>query len=100
MKKKQSIFKAITPYIILVFVLVALLFVFDGNSTKVNNFTTGELMEKIDSEEVTEITITPKSSDGVYYVEGKLKSYGEKESFKAKVIESEISKGTDYATDN
>ncbi len=100
MKKKQSIFKAITPYIILVFILVALLFAFDGNSTKVNNFTTGELMEKIDNEEVTEITITPKSSDGVYYVEGKLKSYGEKESFKAKVIEAEIDKVTDYATDN
>ena len=100
MKKKQSAYKTMAPYVILVIILVALLFLFDNGATKVNNFTTGELLEKIDNEEVSEFTITPKSSDGVYYIEGKLKSYGEKESFKAKVIEEEIKKITEYAEDN
>ncbi len=100
MKKKKNAYKSMTPYVILVIILVALLFLFDNGATKVNNFTTGELLEKIDKEEVSEFTITPKSSDGVYYIEGKLKSYGEKESFKAKVIEEEITKITEYAEDN
>ena len=100
MKKKKNAYKSMTPYVILVIILVALLFLFDNGATKVNNFTTGELLEKIDKEEVSEFTITPKSSDGVYYIEGKLKSYGEKETFKAKVIEEEIPKITEYAEDN
>ena len=69
-KKKNSSFMAMVPYIILAIVLIVALFAFNNNGSKVNTLTTGELIKEIQEKNVTEITITPKSSDGVYYVEG------------------------------
>ena len=89
-KKKNSSFMAMVPYIILAIVLIVALFAFNNNGSKVNTLTTGELIKEIQEKNVTEITITPKSSDGVYYVEGKLDGYGSNESFTAKVLDDEM----------
>ena len=100
MKKKQKASTAMIPYLILTFVIICALFALEGGKHVEHTLTTGELLEKIDAEEITEMTITPKSSDNVYYIEGKLESYKDNESFKAKVISEEISKITDYAEEN
>ena len=100
MKKKQKASTAMIPYIILTFVIICALFALEGGKHVEHTLTTGELLEKIDAEEITEMTITPKSSENVYYIEGKLESYKDNESFKAKVISEEISKVTDYAEEN
>jgi cell division protease FtsH len=97
-KKKNSSFMAMVPYIILAIVLIVALFAFNNNGSKVNTLTTGELIKEIQEKNVTEITITPKSSDGVYYVEGKLDGYGSNESFTAKVLDDEMI--TEYVKEN
>ncbi len=100
MKKKQNAYMAMLPYIILAVVLIATMFIMNLANTKVNELTTGELLKEISKNKVTEITITPKSSESVYYVEGKLKGYGKNESFKSKVITEEVTKITEYVEEN
>ena len=95
MKKKNYI--AMTPFVLVALAIFVLYFAINGNSYKVHELTTGELIQEISNENVTEITITPKSSESVYYVEGKLEGYSDKESFTSKVISEEINTITDYA---
>ncbi len=99
MKKKNNTYAAMAPWAILAIALVIALFFVNGNSTKVNELKTGELIQAIKKEEVTEITITPKSSESVYYIEGKLKDYDKNESFTAKVISEDVKTITDYVLD-
>ena len=99
-RKNNNITKNVFPYAILLVIIVGTLFLLNINGTKVNELTAGELLKEMNSNNVTEITITPKSSESIYYVEGKLKSYGDNESFKAKLIESEIGNVTNYVTKN
>ena len=66
MKKRNNSYATMAPWAILAIALVMALFLVNGNSTKVNELKTGELIQAIKKEEVTEITITPKSSESVY----------------------------------
>ena len=97
MKKKNNNYIAMTPFVLVALAIFVLYFAINGNSYKVHELTTGELIQEISNENVTEITITPKSSESVYYVEGKLEGYSDKESFTSKVISEEINTITDYA---
>ena len=96
MKKKNNAYMSMLPYVILAIILVVSLFAMNIGSSKINELTTGELIKEIQNENVTEITITPKSSESMYYVTGKLEGYSSNESFTAKVIEDEISTITGY----
>ena len=96
MKKKSNSYTMIVYGILAICLMGTFLFVNRG-SNKVNDLTTGDLIQAIQKEEVTEITITPKSSDSIYYVEGKLKNYDKGEKFTAKLIGEEIDVVTDYA---
>ncbi len=98
--KKNNTVRNFFPYLILIIIIGITFFILNMGSTKVNDLTTGELLEAIRNEEVTEISVMPKSSESVYYVEGKLKDYKKNESFKAKVIEAEIPTITDYVKAN
>ena len=97
MKRSRNAYKAMLPYLIVLIVIVAALFWLQGGDAKVNKLSTGELIQEIKKEKVTEITITPKSSESVYYIEGKLKDYGKNESFESKVIGEEVKVITEYA---
>ena len=97
MKKKNNAYLAMLPYVVVAVVIVVALFLLNGNQNKVNDIKTGELMEAIQNNEVTEITITPKSSENVYIIEGKLKDYEENESFTTRVISEEVNTITKYA---
>ncbi|MBE6156035.1 MAG: ATP-dependent zinc metalloprotease FtsH [Firmicutes bacterium] len=68
--------------------------------SKVNELATGKLISALENNKVTEITITPKSSESVYYVEGKLNDYKDNESFKTLVVEAEIDTITAYIKTN
>jgi cell division protease FtsH len=97
MKKKNNSLMAMFPYVIvLAIILIALFFTYD-NKSEVHELKTGELIQEIQKEEVSEITITPKSSESIYIVEGRLKSYSDKESFTTKIIGEEITTITEYA---
>ena len=96
-KKNQNAFKYSLPYIILFGVIIAALFFYGKSQLVVHEFTTGELLSAIKEEKVTEMTITPKSSESIFYIEGKLGSYAKGESFTAKMIGEDISVVTNYA---
>ncbi len=96
-KNNNNVFKASFPYIILLLVVLGTLLFFNFAGSEVHELTTGELMSYIDKAEVTEITITPKSSESVYYLEGKLEDYAENESFKSKIIPEDVVTVSEYA---
>ncbi|MBE6154307.1 MAG: ATP-dependent zinc metalloprotease FtsH [Firmicutes bacterium] len=79
--------------------IIVFLFLNMGTN-KVNKLTTGELVKALKEENVTEITVMPKSSESVYYVTGKLDGYKENESFETKVVEAEITNIVNYVLEN
>ena len=95
-KKVKNIF----PYFVLLIVVLGTLYFYNMTFYEVHNLTTGELYKEIKDKNVTEITITPKSDDSIYYVEGKLKDYKETESFSAKVIPEDVNTITTYVKEN
>ena len=96
-RRKSNILAAVSPYIILVAALFAI-FVFMSGGTEPEKLSTGQLIQNLKEGKVTEITITPKSSEGLVYVEGKLDGYKEDQKFIAKIIATsdEVSYITDY----
>ena len=98
-RKNNNNFMVMLPYLIVLIVILAALFFVNGKRTEVHDIKTGELIQEIKEENVTEITVTPKSGESVYIVTGKLKDYDDKESFTTRVIPEEIELITKYAED-
>ena len=96
-KKSNNMFKITLPYVLLLLVVCGVIFFYNMAGTQVHELTTGELLTAIDKEEITELTITPKSSDSIYYLEGKLANYDDNETFTAKIIPEDIDNVTEYA---
>ncbi|MBR1818324.1 MAG: ATP-dependent zinc metalloprotease FtsH [Bacilli bacterium] len=88
------------PYFVLIIVVFVVLSVLSLGRNIVNEITTGELMNEIASSHVKEITITPSKEESIYYIEGKLESYKENESFKTQVVEAELPEIIKYAENN
>ena len=72
--KKGSFFKNLGPYFVLGMILALIMVVLQFQGSVVNNLSTGKLMNALKNNEVKEIVITPKSSESIYYVEGKIYS--------------------------
>ena len=100
MKKKEDFVKTSFPYIILGLVIIIAFLFYNNTRFEVHELTTGELMSAIKDSKVSEITITPKSSESVYYITGKLSDYKEGESFTSKVVEEEVSSIIEYKDNN
>ena len=96
-KKKPDFVKTSLPYVILLLIILAAVFFYNNATTEVHELTTGELVSKINEEKVTEITIMPKSSESVYYIEGKLDGYKKNESFTSKVLSGDLNNVIEYA---
>lgn len=96
-RKNKNTFMQMLPYIILVGVIICVLFLYGGTQTKIYELNTGELLNYLNSGEVSEMTITPKSSESVYYINGKLDSYKHNEYFTVKVIGEQMDVVTNYA---
>lgn len=82
MKKKNNMVKFFTPYIMLGIVLAIVLYIFSVKNVKVNELTYNDFVNNLKQEKVESLEITPKSSDSVYYLTGKLKDYKDNETFK------------------
>ncbi len=95
--KNTNTLKNTFPYLILLLVVIGTLIFFNFAGHEVHELTTGEFMSYIEKAKVTELTITPKSSESVYYLEGKLEDYEENESFKTKIIPEDITTISEYA---
>ena len=98
MKKREDFVKTSFPYIILIIVIALALLFYNNTRFEVHNITTGDLLGYISEEKVTELTITPKSSESVYYITGKINSYNNNESFTTVVVEEDLSAISEYAT--
>lgn len=88
--RQNDNFKNLLPYVVLLIVIGAVLFALNMQGVKVNKLSTGELITKLKENDVTEITITPKSDESVYYIEGKLEGYKDEEKFTTKAVGSEL----------
>jgi cell division protease FtsH len=100
MNKKNNTIKNLFPYLVLLVVVLFVLTVLNLSGTINHDLTTGELLKELENNTVTEITITPSSTDSVYYIEGKLESYKDKETFTTKVVEKDLTEITNYAKEH
>jgi len=88
--KQNDGFKNVLPYIVLMLVIVVVLFTLNMQGMKVNKLSTGELISELKENNVSEITVTPKSDESVFYIEGRLEGYKSSEMFKAKAVGTEM----------
>ena len=98
--KKNKAVRNFSPYLVLGIIICVILVILNLQGGSVHKITTGKLLNYLEKDKVTEITITPKSDESVYYVEGKLSTYEDDESFKTLVVPEEISTITTYIKDN
>ncbi|MEG1892547.1 MAG: ATP-dependent zinc metalloprotease FtsH [Bacilli bacterium] len=98
--KKTDYFKNFLPYLILICVVTMVFAILNFQKDKVNDLSTGELITALKEDKVTEITVTPKSDESVFYITGKLDGYKKTESFEAKVVNSELTNVLTYVDKN
>ncbi len=98
--KRNNTVKNLFPYLVLIVVVFFVLTVLNFGGSINHSITTGELLSELEKSNVTEIVITPKSNDSVYYIEGKLANYKEKETFSAKVVAEDLTEITNYAKEH
>lgn len=89
-KNKNDGIKNFLPYMILCGVVAVIVVALNFQGVKVNDLSTGELITELKENNVTEIVVTPKSNESIYYLEGKLEGYKKTESFKAKAVGTEL----------
>ena len=83
--RKKDMKKGLLPYLALFLVMLGMLYFFNLSNNKVNQFTYDQFITYMDNKEISEISITPRSSAGVYEIRGRLSNYSEKETFYLKV---------------
>ena len=98
--KKNTPVRGLSPYFVLFVIIGVILLILNFQGSAVHELTTGNLVQNLIENKVTEITIMPKSDESVYYVTGKLEGYKTDESFKAKVSEPEMNNITEYISKN
>ena len=78
---KKTVKRSLFSYIFLIAIIVSVFYFVNVLNQKVNSLSYSEFLNELESDNVSELTITPNSSQGVYKLTGKLKSYGENETF-------------------
>ncbi len=78
---KKAVKKNLFPYLFLFVFIVGCLIIVNNFNSKVNEITYDEFTTYIDNNEITEMTIVPKTRTETYQVTGKLDKYDENESF-------------------
>lgn len=94
-RKKRSI----ASYVTLFFVLICVYYFFSIMNQKVNVLSYDTFMKEAESGKVTELTIVPRKSAGVYEISGKMSGYAETETFFVRIplSDSSIEKITELA---
>lgn len=80
---KKVVKKSVVSYILLAAVILGVIYFFNVLNKKVNDLSYSEFINAMNKGEVTELTITPNGSAGVYQLTGTMKDYKENESFSA-----------------
>lgn len=82
---KNTVKRGLLPYVILLVLIFGIYYVYAVMNQKVNVLTYQEFSDALTNAQVTEMTITPRSSAGVYEMEGRLADYNANETFFARV---------------
>ena len=86
---KKVVKRSIFSYIFLFIVILGVFYFINVLNTKVNKLTYSEFLTELENGKVTELTITPNSSQGIYSLTGKLDGYNENETFSTSATLSE-----------
>ena len=82
---KNTVKRGLLPYVILLVLIFGIYYVYAVMKQRVNVLTYQEFSDALTNAQVTEMTITPRSSAGVYEMEGSLADYDDNETFFARV---------------
>lgn len=82
---KNTVKRGLLPYVILLVLIFGIYYVYAVMNQRVNVLTYQEFSDVLTNAQVTEMTITPRSSAGVYEMEGSLADYDDNETFFARV---------------
>lgn len=82
---KNTVKRGLLPYVILLVLIFGIYYVYAVMNQRVNVLTYQEFSDALTNAQVTEMTITPRSSAGVYEMEGSLADYDDNETFFARV---------------
>ncbi len=82
---KKTIKKNLASYIFLILLMIGIYYVAIYKRQNINNINYGDFLSEIEKNNVSEIVIVPNSTSGVYEISGRLKTYGENESFYFKI---------------
>lgn len=82
---KNTVKRGLLPYVILLVLIFGIYYVYAVMNQRVNVLTYQEFSDALANAQVTEMTITPRSSAGVYEMEGSLADYDDNETFFARV---------------
>ena len=82
-RSKRSM--SFVPYLLLMLVVAGALFFTSTMNTEIHELNYTELTTQINTDNVEEISVTPKNASGVYVVTGKLRGYEKGEYFKVTV---------------
>lgn len=82
---KKTVKRGLVPYVFLLLLMLGVVYFFNVLNQKINVLTYDELISSLDTGEVTEIYVTPKSRASIYEIRGTLKDYDKNESFYARI---------------
>ena len=99
--KKYSLIERYGKVNVIITLLCVIFLIINFANNKVNTLTYDEFMKALDSEEVTEMTVTTRGSAYTYQIKGKLSDYEENETFVAVLpLSDEVMKKIVEASDN
>jgi len=82
---KKTIKKGMLPYLFLVLMMLAVVYLVNTLNTTINVLNYNEFMDNLADAKVTKLVVTPRDRAGIYEVRGKLKSYSEGTEFFARL---------------
>lgn len=98
---KKTIKKGLLPYLFIFVIMLGVFYFYTVAGKKVNDLTYDKFIEKLNKEEITELTIVTRGSGYVYDVSGKLEGYKKNESFESTLpLSDEVMKKIVKASDN
>ena len=86
---KKNVKRGLLPYVFLVLLILVIYYMFNITNVDVNKLTYSEFLDKLKNDQVTELVITPNSSQGIYVLTGKLEGYKENETFNSTAVLSD-----------
>ena len=78
---KKVVKRSLVSYIGLFIVILGIFYFMNVLNTKVNDLTYSEFLKQLEKDTVTELTITPNSTQSIYSLTGKLEDYNENEEY-------------------